>query len=36
MTKRIEIWSKERWDKVFEEAQDKLESLGARLADLGL
>jgi MraZ protein len=36
MTKRIEIWSKERWDKVFEDAQDKLESLGARLADLGL
>jgi len=36
MTKRIEIWSKERWDKVFQEAQGKLESLGARLADLGL
>lgn len=36
MTKRIEIWSKQRWDKVFTEAQDKLESLGARLADLGL
>ena len=36
MTKRIEIWSKERWDKVFADAQSKLESLGTRLADLGL
>lgn len=36
MTKRIEIWSMERWNKVFGEAQDKLESMGQRLAELGL
>lgn len=36
MTKRIEIWAKERWDVVFESAQRKLESLGSKLADLGL
>jgi MraZ protein len=36
MTRRIEIWSRERWDKVFESAQKKLEGLGSKLADLGL
>lgn len=36
MTKRIEIWSKERWATVFESAQRKLETLGSKLADLGL
>ena len=36
MTKRIEIWAKERWNEVFKEAQGKLESMGARLAELGL
>ena len=36
MTKRIEIWSKERWSAVFTEAQDKLESMGERLAELGI
>lgn len=36
MTKRIEIWSRERWDTVFESAQRKLETLGSKLADLGL
>lgn len=36
MTKRIEIWSMERWQKVFGEAQTKLENMGARLAELGL
>jgi MraZ protein len=36
MTKRIEIWSKERWGVVFESAQRKLEALGTKLADLGL
>ena len=36
MTRRIEIWSQERWQKVFGEAQEKLESLGSRLAELGL
>jgi len=36
MTKRFEIWSKERWEAVFDEAQKKLEGLGSKLADLGL
>jgi DNA-binding transcriptional regulator/RsmH inhibitor MraZ len=36
MTRRIEIWSMERWQKVFGEAQEKLENMGARLAELGL
>ena len=36
MTKRIELWSSERWNEVFVKAQDKLESLGSKLADLGL
>ena len=36
MTKRIEVWSKERWEMVFESAQRKLETLGSKLADLGL
>lgn len=36
MTQRIEIWSKERWKKVFSESQKKLESLQEKLAELGL
>lgn len=36
MTQRIEIWSKERWEKVFSESQKKLESLQEKLAELGL
>jgi MraZ protein len=36
MTKRFEIWSRERWDVVFSSAQQRLEGLGAKLADLGL
>lgn len=36
MTKRFEIWARERWDMVFTSAQQKLEGLGSRLADLGL
>lgn len=36
MTKRIEIWARERWQKVFEQAEKDLTSLGAKLADLGL
>lgn len=36
MTKRVEIWSKERWSTVFDAAQKKLESLGNKLAELGL
>ncbi len=35
-TKRIEIWDRDRWTKVFADAQDKLGNLGERLADLGL
>ena len=34
-TKRIEIWSLERWQPVFEEAQQKLDGLGAKLSELG-
>jgi MraZ protein len=36
MTKRIEIWAKERWQKVFEQAEKDLGTLGGKLADLGL
>lgn len=36
MTKRIEIWARERWDVVFNDAQTKLDGLGQKLADLGL
>lgn len=36
MTKRIEIWAKEKWQKVFEDAERDLSSLGDKLADLGL
>lgn len=36
MTKRIELWAKDRWLKVFADAQNTLESLGPRLAELGL
>ena len=36
MTKRIEIWSAERWKQVFDNAQGTLENLGSKLADLGL
>jgi DNA-binding transcriptional regulator/RsmH inhibitor MraZ len=36
MTRRFEIWSRERWEQVFQQAQVKLTSMGARLADLGL
>ena len=36
MTKRIEIWSAERWKQVFDKAQHTLESFGAVLAELGL
>lgn len=36
MTKRIEIWARERWQKVFEQAEKDLTSLGGKLADLGL
>lgn len=36
MTQRIEIWSKASWDKMFEEAQKNLETMQAKLAELGL
>ncbi len=36
MTKRFEIWSRERWQMVFEEAQMKLDGLGDKLSELGL
>ncbi|MFH1830271.1 MAG: division/cell wall cluster transcriptional repressor MraZ [Pseudomonadota bacterium] len=36
MTRRFEIWAKERWDEVFRSAQIKLEGMGTKLADLGL
>lgn len=36
MTKRFEIWARERWDVVFKSAQQKLDGLGAKLAELGL
>ena len=36
MTKRIEIWSKEKWQKVFEQAEKDLTSMAGKLADLGL
>lgn len=37
MTKRIEIWAAERWQKVFEQAEKDLTAGGgSKLADLGL
>jgi MraZ protein len=36
MTRRFEIWAKERWDEVFERARVKLDGMGAKLAELGL
>lgn len=36
MTKRIEIWARERWQKIFDQAEKDLTSLGGKLADLGL
>lgn len=36
MTKRIEIWSKDRWQAEFEKAQDHISTHGGHLADLGL
>ncbi|MDO8519698.1 MAG: division/cell wall cluster transcriptional repressor MraZ [Deltaproteobacteria bacterium] len=35
MTKRIEIWSKEGWEEIFEKAQKKISTDGG-LGDLGL
>lgn len=36
MTQRIEIWSKSRWKRVFDDSQKKLESMQEKLAELGL
>lgn len=36
MTKRIEIWSKERWLTEFEKSQKQIENMSENLADLGL
>ncbi len=36
MTKRFEIWAREKWQKVFDEAEQDLSSIGEKLADLGL
>lgn len=36
MITRIEIWSKERWTKVIEEALSSMSSMGDKLAELGL
>jgi MraZ protein len=36
MTKRIELWSIERWKKVFTQSQDDIMEMAEKLADLGL
>ncbi|MDX1386496.1 MAG: division/cell wall cluster transcriptional repressor MraZ [bacterium] len=36
MTKRIEIWSKERWKEIFADSQKQIEGATDDLADLGL
>lgn len=36
MTQRIEIWSVERWNKVFASSHDDLNKMQDKLADLGL
>jgi len=36
MTRRFEVWAKERWDEVFDRARVKLDGMGAKLAELGL
>lgn len=36
MTRRIEIWSTERWLKIFETSQSDLKQMAEKLAELGL
>ncbi|HSA60520.1 MAG TPA: division/cell wall cluster transcriptional repressor MraZ [bacterium] len=36
MTNRFEIWAKEKWQKIFEQAEHDLNAMGEKLADLGL
>lgn len=36
MTKRVEIWARDRWQKVFEQSQESMAQMGDKLAELGL
>ena len=36
MTRRFELWARDRWNDIFRDAQLKLDGMGAKLADLGL
>ena len=36
MTNKVEIWSRERWNAVFESALTSLSTMGDKLAELGL
>ncbi|MBF0107487.1 MAG: division/cell wall cluster transcriptional repressor MraZ [Deltaproteobacteria bacterium] len=36
ITKRIEIWSLERWSEIFKSSQDDLEKMQDKLAELGI
>lgn len=36
MTKRIEVWATERWQKVFSQSQTALDDMGEKLAQLGI
>lgn len=36
MTKRVEIWASDRWQKIFEQSQESIAQMGDKLADLGL
>lgn len=36
MTKRVEIWASDRWQKVFEQSQESIAQMGDKLAELGL
>lgn len=36
MTKRIEIWARDRWEKIFEKSRHDLDAMMEKLAELGL
>ncbi|MCI5071407.1 division/cell wall cluster transcriptional repressor MraZ [bacterium] len=36
MLKKIELWSKDRWDKAFAESQEKFSAMSSVLSDLGI
>jgi len=36
MIKRFELWEKEKWQKVFQQAQEDVEKYGDQLAEFGL